>query len=543
MVELAAIGRQFFGASPHGDRVDILRGSRRTVDRLLEQVPSFTLIPDQTRLLESIADLDRQVRSGPVRSVLNAARELVSFDVRFDDAPVSLRYAPLSRIGAASSALEPVFVIKENSILPDSLANLISMIKRVPAPGRPKVLFEYNESKSRGSSLLSKVSDQITLYERRGASIEVVEFEPPVCSQVEFARLILADSLSAKPEETPTTDLSCAEPEARRRFLQAHLYIKARKISASPRDVGPFFQRLLAATYKRIDTYGGQDGFWAPALVHLLLEAAYVYESAPEHIYQALRLAEAADPVRLKPHALKYCNQHWGHTDKGVAAMVEAISEFEKSGPSSDPYLPSYLGLVQNLISTRLYRRRSELDTGWSQERIDFMLDEGGFYTNAGMLASVSAIELLMLEQGQAALERSTKSLSLNSDEVDYVNVLSNHLIIQRVANGGCDEALAERVFLRVKALEFGPSLWHQPIRILGNLLNLGVSDALCAEIHTYLADRRYANYNEAMLRDGSVLRSAIPGVMFGSSDNLTGVMGAFFDAHHLMPSCCYDWL
>jgi hypothetical protein len=543
MVELATIGSQFFAASSSGDRVDMLRGSGRTVGQLLKQVSSFTMIPDQTRLLDSIDNLDRQVRSRPIRDVLNAARELISFDVRFDDAPVSLRYAPFSRIGAATSELEPIFVIKENGIRPDSLGSLISMIKRVPAPRRPKILFEYNETKSRGSSLLSKIADQVTLYERRGGKIEVVEFEPPVCSQAEFAHLILADSLSAQPSEIPSTDLACDEQEARRRFLHAHLYIKARKISASPRDIGPFYQKLLAETYKRLEALSDPDGFWTPALVHLLLEAAYVYESAPEHIYQALRLADAADPTQLKLHTLKYCNQHWGHTDKGVNSMEEAILKFETSVPSGNPYLPSYLGLIQNLTSTRLYRRRSELDSKWTEERIDFMLDEGGFYTNAGMLTSVSAIELLMLEQGKEALDRSNMALSLNADEVDYVNVLSNHLIIQRIVNGACDEALAERVFLRVKALNFGPSLWHQPIRILGNLLNLGLNESLNGEIRYYLLESRFSGYDNTMLLDGSVLRTAIPGVTFGRGDELTGAMKSFFDTHNLMPSCCFDWL
>lgn len=533
---------EFLMQSPIGAKTAVLLATNQQASEFREASKARPIrLSHEREVVEFVTSIRKENRSHKLAVAMDTATHFV---IQRGLPPTGESDAPFpwfSRSGgpfqnSANSYIE----IQQNKVECKTIAELQSQFRYTSGDLRPKIVFVV-ENREKAYSTFSKLNSASDVFTPTPSGVRRVEL--PDTAATDFERIYFTrfeNHRAASLATLPETD------DRRVDFINELMLIKSQKVTLDPTHLLPKLKEMGDLANKRLANSDSENRlFWTAAWIHVLVEQAYIQESAKLEIQTAISLLPMIDEPGLASHVRRFSNQVLGTSPDALEYLRQGKILYEALSPNSYAYLmyqPSYLGLLQNYHMTELYQsERSDPEVALSS--YEFAKQEAPYFTNLAMLGNSAALGYLTAGDAKRALEIFDQLESDNADEIDRWSVTCNRLIAMYEAFGEVDanELVAFAEILRTARVS---KVWQYHVyRFALNLIQMDKYNQVRDRMWELIEKSDYFQLNGS--RDVAEYQRTIIEKDFqshSSGGKLWGQMGDYVMRTGIFPSTDFDW-
>ena len=502
----------------------------------------FRTISDCVGMRAYVADVTAQMTKGRIGQGLK----------KIIDRVITLSWTPspqeggkfeisfFNGIAASNVPLPDIFLLKKDSLEPDTVSSFLSLFKSIPVDKRPKVIFDAEKNSAGSLDLLAYSKDSARVFLDSPGGLNKTDLETRTVDPGSFLKFYEANSLAACADvNLPTPNDEDPFSDMREHVVQVYLQVQAKKRLGLKFEALTQVREIQALLNRRMSSLSTDDQLWArQALFFFLLDDAYIEESSGVAIEKALAIANGLGEVRLKAHAGRMINLTAGISEFSSAELAESAETFAAQG---DPM--GHVFCLNNKLVNDSHLSGTGLDVGEGQELSDFCFRNTPYSDRLSTVCSTVGVNAMLLNDFAAAERSFELGESAPGLRLHHLTAQVNRLISQYVSDGGIEDEIVVDCCNSIISANLPRQLDYHHTYLLGNLEKLAKSKDAKGHVQKILKDERYLDYSDDVVESSSVIDFLIP-VFRSVTDGkrYRGARGEFYERFGLLPINHFIW-
>jgi hypothetical protein len=527
------------------DKVPVLLCSPAILDLL--GPGEFDSIPDQLTLTRQIDLLSKRLGTLWLDKWLAAVSDIVSgIVVTPSGFPGRVTFPIFPFRTANNEILHRIQCVDRDRLDPRSFAKFFGLFRKLPESLRPRVLF-MSKDRMESTTFFENIEDLVEVYEAFPSHLARVRVGGTTTTGRDYFGYLASGSFRC----TSTQSMEKAEPEQESAEIRQKIIRNYHICMAQQRDSAAFSAvareniRALLQSIDKCILYGAKhnSNFLIASKIQSLLLKIVIDDDDSESLYQAMALSRAVENLQYEQKCFRFVNQIAGVSSYALDCLKQsaaAIADICEREPYQQVHRLEYFAVMQNTFITRLFNRRSVIDTGEAASCLEFATDQFRYFDELAMLANSIGLSFLATDNYKDATRYFSLASTYSADRLTHLNIRINELISHTLGGDIPSSDDVSRIFDEYLTLPFGDESAYHAAMAFGNLWKLARDKRLQRRIAKAAADRGFIKSQQ----DGAAIIPDLQsrGFLFMSASSFSGAFGSLMERSGFMPAFHFNW-